>query len=158
MQKKLEQLLYSDKEYSLAMRKQLPITEIVFKSDVVVQKEDRVSVVYRLMKRHRLKHIPVVYQDEVIGIVSRGDIKRLGFGYSYDGRDDIEIGMFDMLQADQVMARNPPKVALDTTVLEVAELMIAKDFAALPVMHEGKVVGVIDIHDLLLFLLLPKGE
>lgn len=100
-----------------------------------------------------LRYIPVMDHDRVIGIIGRKDMLRLGFGYTYEGREDIEIGMLDMLQVDQVMDRDLPLVALDAIVWEVAELMAIQDFAALPVVEEGKLVGLIHINDILLFLL-----
>jgi len=145
--------LYSKEHYSLGMRENIPITEIVRKSDIVVHAQDRISVAYRLMKSNMLRYIPVMDQDRVIGIIGRKDMLRLGFGYTYEGREDIEIGMLDMLQVDQVMDRDLPLVALDAIVWEVAELMAIQDFAALPVVEEGKLVGLIHINDILLFLL-----
>ncbi|WP_353196408.1 CBS domain-containing protein [Parapedobacter defluvii] len=89
------------------MEKNIPIAAIVLKSKVTVNPQDRISAVYRLMKKFQLKHIPVIDVDKIVGIISRKDILHLGFGYEYDGREDVEIGMFDMLQADQVMVKKP---------------------------------------------------
>lgn len=135
------------------MSKKTPIVEIARKSDLTVQSTDRISNVYRLMKSQSLAHIAVVERNEVMGIISRKAIKQLGFGYQFDGRDDVETGMFDMLQAKQVMEFNPPQVALSAAVGEVAALMANGAYTALPVVHEGRPVGIIDIHDIVLFLL-----
>ena len=135
------------------MKEHIPITEIVHRSDIVVHAGDRISVAYRLMKTNMLMYIPVVAHGEVIGIIGRKNMQRLGFGYTYEGYEDIEIGLFDMLQVDQVMDKDLPSVALDAAMWEVAELMATNGFAALPVVHERKPVGFIDINDVLLFLL-----
>lgn len=154
MKEKLEQLLHSIKESTFRMRKQLTIADVFQKSEAVAYPHDRLSPVYRLMKANGLKHIPVLEGHRVVGIISRKDIQRLGFGYSYEGRDDVETGIFDMLQADQVMVKYPPVVSPQSTVLEVAELLVTKELAALPVVDAGKnVLGTISISDLLLFLL-----
>jgi len=138
----------------VGMEKNIPIAAIVLKSKVTVNPQDRISAVYRLMKKFQLKHIPVIDVDKIVGIISRKDILHLGFGYEYNGREDVEIGMFDMLQADQVMVKNPTLISLDSSVLEVAELIAKADMHALPVIDEDKnVVGTIDINDILLFLL-----
>lgn len=135
------------------MRRKTPIAEIARKSDITVQSTDRISVVYRLMKQHTLAHVPVVEQNKIVGIISRKAIKQLGFGYEFDGRDDVELGMFDMLQVNQVMDGGTPHISLSATVGEVAELMAKNEFIALPAVHQGKPVGVIDIYDIVLFLL-----
>ncbi len=92
--------------------------------------------------------------DKIVGIISRQDILHLGFGYEYDGRQDVELGMFDMLQADQVMVRNPARASPESTVAEVAELLAKAGIPALPVVDADKnVIGTVDINDVLLFLL-----
>lgn len=135
------------------MSKKTPIAKIARKSDITVQSTDRISEVYRLMKSHALAHVTVTEQNKIVGIISRKAIKQLGFGYEFDGHDDVETGMFDMLQANQVMERDPPHISLLTTVGEVAELMAKSAFTALPTVHEGRPVGFVDINDIVLFLL-----
>jgi len=136
------------------MEKNVPITEIVSKSKVTVTTRDRISSVYQLMKKLQLKHIPVMNADKVVGIISRRDILQLGFGYEYDGHEDVELGMFDMLQADQVMVRNPAWVSPESTLEEVVGLLTRAGVLALPVVDGNRnVIGTVDINDVLLFLL-----
>jgi len=136
------------------MEKSVPIAAIVSKSRVSVTPQDRLSSVYQQMKKLQLAHIPVTDRDRIVGIISRRDLLHLGFGYQYEGRSDVELGMFDMLQADQVMVRNPPRVTPESTVAEVAELLATKELPALPVVDTGgAVVGTININAIVLFLL-----
>lgn len=92
--------------------------------------------------------------DQIVGIISRRDVLHLGFGYEYAGREDVELGMFDMLQADQVMVRSPAVASSDLTVAEVANMLAETGMLALPVVNtNGSLVGTVDINDVLLFLL-----
>lgn len=135
------------------MSKNHLVTEIVRKTAFTVQSTDRISNAYRLMKSQSLAHITVLEQSEIVGILSRKAIKQLGFGYEFNGFDDVETGIFDMLQAGQVMERDTPQIALSATIGEVAALMANGAFTALPAVHESKLVGVVDINDIVLFLL-----
>ncbi len=146
--------MHSGKDHPFNMRKHHTIADIYSKSDVVAYTDDRLSPISRLMKTEGLLHLPVVDGRHVVGIISKNDIQRLGFGYTYEGRDDVETGIFDMLQVDQVMVKHPPLAVPQSTVLELSELMVAKDVAALPVVAaEKSVLGTISMKDLLLFLL-----
>ncbi len=135
------------------MSKNRPVTEIASKIALTVQSTDRISKVYRLMKSQSLAHVTVLEENKIVGIISRKAIKQLGFGYEFGNLDDVETGIFDMLQANQVMERDTPQIALSATIEEVAELMAKGAFIALPTVHEGKPVGIVDINDIVLFLL-----
>lgn len=135
------------------MRKKSPVTDIVRKTTITAQSTDRLSRVYQLMKNHALAHVTIMEQSEIVGIISRKTIQQLAFGYEFNEGDGIEMGIFDMLQAGQVMERGTPHIPLSATVEDVAELMAVSAFAALPTVHEGKPVGFVDINDLVLFLL-----
>src|SRR5690606_9254805 len=103
------------------MSKNRPVTEIASKTAFTVQSTDRISSVYRLMNSQSLAHITVLEDNKIVGIISRKAIKQLGFGYEFSGRDDVEIGMLDVLQAGQVMERDTPQIALSATIGDVAE-------------------------------------
>src|SRR5690606_25266058 len=135
------------------MSKKTPVVEIARKSDLTVQSTDRISSVYRLMKSRSLAHITVFENNEIVGIISRKAIKQLGFGYEFDGHDDVETGMFDMRQAQQAIGLGPPQVALSATVGEGAGLGATGAYTARPVVHGGRPVGSRDIRDSLPFLL-----
>lgn len=135
------------------MSKNHPVTEITSKIALTVQSTDRISSVYRLMKSQSLAHITVLEENQIVGIISRKTIKQLGFGYEFDGHDNIEAGILDMLQVGQIMERDIPMVTLTSSIEDVAELMALGAFTALPTVEAGKPVGIIDINDIVLFLL-----
>ena len=138
------------------MRKKWSVFDALHQSSLTANATDRLSQVSSMMKASGLKHIPVSHNNKIIGILSRGDIQRLGFGYVYDGKEDIELGMLDMLQADQVMTPVPFMVSLDTTIAEVVEIFLINDLIALPVIDQNNLVGTVSIHEVLR-LLTPKS-
>ena len=135
------------------MSKDHPINDIVRKTAFTLPPTAFLSEAYRLMKSQSLTHATVVENNSIVGIISRKAIKQLGFGYEYDGHDDVEMGIFDMLRANQVMERNPPQVNLSATVGEAAALMAKGAYTALPVVYKRQPVGIIDINDIVYFLL-----
>lgn|SRR5690606_32864900 len=135
------------------MSKNSPVTEVASETSVTVQSNERISTVYRLMKSQSLTHITVLEAHRIVGVISLKSIKQLGFGYESGSHDDVETGILDMLQAGQIMERNTPHIALSATIGDVAELMARSAFSALPTVHEGKPVGIIDINDIVCYLL-----
>ena len=54
--------------------KETQVWEIVSNEVVCVSPEDSVEECMRLMTEHRIRHLPVVQRDELVGIVSIGDL------------------------------------------------------------------------------------
>lgn len=58
-----------------------------------------------------------------------------------------------MFSVEQVMARNLVKVAPDTSIKEVAEILSKKEFHALPVVEDELLVGIVTTTDLIKYLI-----
>lgn len=108
----------------------------------------------KLFKQHKIRHIPVVDNKKIIGILSLTDLLRLSFVDTY-GEDDSQVdnAIYDMLGIEQVMVSNPVHVAPTKTIKEVAEILSKQEFHALPVVDGGKLVGIVTTTDLLNYLL-----
>lgn len=134
------------------MKKKWSVFDALHQCSLTVDMRDRLSQVSRLMKIHGLKHIPVLQDNKIVGVISKRDIQRLGFGYVYEGKEDIELGMLDMLQANQIMTPTTLMVPLNASIIEVVEIFVTNDLIALPVMDQGNLVGTLAIHDMLRLL------
>jgi acetoin utilization protein AcuB len=105
----------------------------------------------RVMQSHKFRHAPIVEDNKLIGIVSDRDMRRFLGNYEieYEERPEeirhgrVEVSMWD------VMTRDPQTTHARETLAEVAEIMVRRHFGALPVMDEGKLVGIITELDLL---------
>jgi acetoin utilization protein AcuB len=94
---------------------------------------------YALMEVHGFRHVPVVENDELIGIVSLTDIGRLGATIA---------SILDMKIGD-VMTKDPLTVRPDELVNVAAARMAAKKIHCLPVVTDKKLVGIVTTYDLL---------
>lgn len=101
------------------------------------------------MKVNHIRHMPVVDGDELIGLVSLSDLQRVSFidAYSKEGTEDTPV--YNMLSIRDLMIKNPLTASPKTTILEVSKLLASKEFHSLPVVDEGKLVGIITTTDLL---------
>src|SRR5437899_1761020 len=53
---------------------EVPVGEILTRSPVTVTPDMRLSEARELMERHRIRRLPVVKGDELVGILSLGDV------------------------------------------------------------------------------------
>lgn len=131
------------------MKKNEPIASIMTKELITLSLNDTLYSAEKRMKVNHIRHMPVVDGDELIGLVSLSDLQRVSFidAYSKEGTEDTPV--YNMLSIRDLMIKNPLTASPKTTILEVSKLLASKEFHSLPVVDEGKLVGIITTTDLL---------
>ncbi len=107
-----------------------------------------------LFKEHNIRHIPVVSGDTIVGMLSYTDLLRISFVDAVDENEqDVDTVVYEMFTIEQVMAKNLVSVTSNATIKEVAEILSKKEFHALPVIDDDKLVGIVTTTDLINYLL-----
>jgi CBS domain-containing protein len=136
------------------MKRREPISAIMTHNVQTVNLNDELSDVVDTLKKHKIRHIPVVDGKEVAGIISRTDINRLTFGSLFENQDGADEAVLTMLSVSQVMTARPRLVKIDATVKDVAEIFAQEEFHALPVVDDNAVlVGIVTTTDIIKYLL-----
>jgi CBS domain-containing protein len=136
---------------------------------VIAKKTDTVrSVVVKMLSRN-CGAIPVVEDDNrLVGMVTVRDVMLPlypNYGdYIHDNvrsRDFIEMeeGYPEVLakKVEEIMSANPLTVSPNDPVLQAASYMGLKNFRRIPVVEQGKLVGMVSIGDINRGLFLEKG-
>ncbi|OXG03415.1 CBS domain protein [Flavobacterium araucananum] len=135
------------------MKKREPISHIMTKSVVTANENDDLRKVVEQIKKHNIRHIPIVRGKEVIGIISRTDINRLTFGALFEGQEGADEAILDMLTIAQVMTSKPQTVSSDAVIRDLAETFVKEEFHALPVVDHGELKGIVTTTDVLKYFL-----
>ena len=135
------------------MKKREPISHIMTKSVVTVNENDDLRKVVEKLKKHNIRHIPVMRNKEVIGIISRTDINRLTFGALFEGQEGADEAILDMLTIAQVMTAKPKTISSTTIIRDSAEIFVKEEFHALPVVDNGELKGIVTTTDILRYFL-----
>jgi CBS domain-containing protein len=121
---------------------------------VTLKKQDSLEKAEKLFKKHHIRHIPVVSGDVVVGMLSFTDLLRLSFADVTDNVDeDADALVYNMFTIKQVMKKNIITVSSSNSIKEVAEILATKEFHALPVVDNNKLVGIVTTTDLIIYLL-----
>ncbi len=135
------------------MKKNEPIFNLMTKEVVTLNLTDTLYSAEKRLKVNHIRHIPVVDGDELIGLLSMSDLKRISFFDSYNNEGTEDAAIYNMLSIKDLMIKKPLTVSSDTTILEVSKLLATKEFHSLPVVDDGKLVGIITTTDLLHFFI-----
>ncbi|MGB5418463.1 CBS domain-containing protein [Algibacter sp.] len=137
------------------MIKKAPISMIMTEDVITLKKTDKLETAEHLFKRHKIRHIPVVDGKKIIGMLSYSDLLRLSFADMTDSDDSsADELVYNMFSIEQVMKNSVVSVSSSNSIKEVAEILSTKEFHALPVVDNNKLVGIVTTTDLIKYLLL----
>ena len=141
------------------MRRRTPISAIMTKDVITLNTTDSLETAELLFKKNHIRHIPVVRGKEIIGILSYTDLLRISFADAVDEHEEyVDTVVYNMFTIDQVMAKNLVCVNPRATIKEVAQILAKKEFHALPVVENNKLVGIVTTTDLINYLLTQFDE
>ncbi|AXG68560.1 inosine-5'-monophosphate dehydrogenase [Kordia sp. SMS9] len=136
------------------MKKRTPVSTIMTANVITLNHTDKLDTAERLFKANNIRHIPVVSGDEITGMLSYTDLLRISFAdAAFEEEESVETIVYNMFTIEQVMAKNLVSVTSETTIKEAAEILAQKEFHALPVVDDGKLVGILTTTDLINYLL-----
>ncbi len=135
------------------MNHQVSITEIMSKNPITVNPSQSLYEVENLLNKHNIRHIPVVDEDRLIGVISRSDLLKISVSDLNEEEDGVESVLFDNFSISQVMTKMPVFIDINYSIKEAAKLLSQQSFHSLPVVDEGKLIGIVTSTDLIKYLI-----
>ena len=136
------------------MIRKAPVSTIMTKDVITLHNSDSLELAEYLFKSHHIRHIPVVKEDAIIGMLSYTDLLRISFADAVDEEEEtVDTVVYNMFSIGQVMAKNLISVSSIASIKEVAEILAKKEFHAIPVVDNKKLVGIVTTTDLINYLL-----
>lgn len=117
---------------------------------VLVRPSDSVRAAWDLLREHRIRHLPVVEDGRLVGIVTDRDI-RLVFPAAVtagkQGPDPFEA--LEKVSVGQIMTKRVFTVSPETSIADAARLLLDRRIGGLPVVRGELLVGIITKTDIL---------
>jgi acetoin utilization protein AcuB len=88
------------------------------------------------MTAGRFRRVPVLQEERLVGILTDRDIRH-------------HVGSEDRTKVSAAMTETPLSVSPSTTVEDATQLMLKHQISGLPVLENGKLVGIITTSDIL---------
>lgn len=101
--------------------------------------DDNLTRVIIEMTHKRLGATVVMHDERILGIITDGDLRRMLMNTT-----DIE-----HVKASQIMTSNPKTIEEDALVVDALHKMRENSITQLPVVKDGKYLGIIHLHDIL---------
>jgi acetoin utilization protein AcuB len=128
------------------------------KNVITIDASDSMLDATKILKEHKIRHLPVLKNGKLVGIMTDGDLKRA----SPSDATTLEIHellyLIANIKVEEIMTKNPFTVPCNYTVEEAAEILLAKKISGLPVVDdEGTVIGTITQTDIFKVLIALTG-
>ena len=114
-----------------------------------VSSRDRLDLVDDVMKLGQVRHMPVIDDGELTGVVSQRDLLAASLSCALDFAGSQRRTFLRSVGVDEVMARNPVTANPDTPLGVAARAMLENRIGCLPVVDDkGRPVGLLTETDL----------
>jgi acetoin utilization protein AcuB len=125
------------------------ISKVMTRNVVTIDKNADISAAQEKMAEHRIRHLPVVEENNLlIGIVTDRDIRSALPSSQSVEKDDMKKIISSKI--DEIMTKNPVSISPFDTIQDALLLLQKKRFGSLPVVdRQEKLIGIITTRDLL---------
>ena len=106
----------------------------------------------RLMEKFKIHHLPIVLDGDLVGVLSSNDINNVVYlcGFIGDKLEDSRI--FQSLSIHEIMTKEVTSIDANAKISEAVLLFSNVSFHCLPVMDDGKLIGIVSSKDVFRFL------
>lgn len=105
-----------------------------------------------IMRLGRIRHLPVIAGDQLIGILSQRDLYRAAISSLLQLSRSAEQQFLAQVRVQDVMTPSPCVTTPDASIRSAVRLMLERKIGCLPVVEKGRLVGLIAESDCLRYL------
>jgi acetoin utilization protein AcuB len=102
-----------------------------------------------LMRSSGFRHIPIVNEDQLVGMISDRDIARLTPSMLLPHSAAEHNQVMEQTIIGKVMTRNPVTTTPEMPLVQAAEMFVSGKLGSMAVLDNGELVGIITVRDML---------
>ena len=123
------------------------VREIMMGSPVTLKPEDTLDLANDVIALGRIRHIPVVDDGRLVGIISERDLIGAAASQIFGLKQKSKSALLKSVMIKEVMKKRVLTTAPDTPIKDVAHLMAEKKIGCVPVVSAGAIVGLVTTTD-----------
>ena len=124
------------------------VRDIMSAEVTTLGRNDTLLLAKDIMNLGRIRHFPVVEDDELVGIVSQRDLYRASLGTVMQYGEKAQRAFLESVAVKEIMV-DPISIGPDATVGDAARLMMEHKIGCLPVLEDNRLVGIVTETDML---------
>jgi CBS domain-containing protein len=118
----------------------------------VLGRNETLDLADDVMTMGRIRHLPIVENGKLIGIISQRDMFRSAAVAALGFVGDTQKALIKTIRIKEIMTPNVVTIAPDASVKDAARIMLEKKIGCLPVVEDDKLIGIITETDILRYV------
>ncbi len=124
------------------------IDDYMTKNPITATAGERLKDVARTMLRNGFRRLPVISEDKLVGMITSTDfIRLLGSDWAFEHLETGNVREITNVRIKDIMVKDVITIDEGTSLRNAVELMIKHKIGALPVVHDGKLIGILTEKD-----------
>lgn len=133
----------------LVVPKVMTVRDLMQADVVTLDVKDHLDVAEKLMHVGHLRHIPVLQDGQLVGVVSQRDLFQAAISTSLDLGSRAQQEWLATISLRDVMSKTLLTVAPQASLAEAVKVMLDNRIGCLPVVDGGRLVGMLSETDCL---------
>lgn len=130
----------------------MQVWQLMSSAPVTLDAHATLDVADDLMKLKRIRHLPVLEDGRLVGLITQRDLFLAGISSVLNFRQRAEKEWLGRIRIREVMTTRLVTIAPETAIEEAVDRMLDHTIGCLPVMAAGKLVGLLSETDCLRYL------
>ena len=124
------------------------VKDIISDKLITLKAGDDIKKAFELMKTNKIRHIPVLDGEKLVGIVTNTDLRQVLVPSELNNTKEVSLFTSKFFTVDQIMTKDPITVTPQTDIEKAAMLLQRNKIGGLPVVENGRLVGMITETDI----------
>jgi acetoin utilization protein AcuB len=127
----------------------MKVRDIMTIEVATVGRNDALALADDLMKTKKIRHLPVVEEGRLVGILTQRDLFQAAMSSAMGFGEKARKEFLKTVLVKEVMTEEVVTIAPDADAREAARRMLERKVGCLPVLDSGRLAGIVSESDLL---------
>jgi len=124
------------------------VKEIMVKKVITVGLGETIEKAFWIMTKNKIRHLPIIKNKKLVGIVSDRDLRQALIPWEGNKISKDLVFTAQFKSVSEIMNVNPLVIPEREPVEDAARLMLHHRIGSLPVVRNGRVVGILALSDI----------
>ena len=124
------------------------VRECMTPDPTTVQPADSALLAYQRMREGKFRHLPVVEGDGLVGILTERNLRHLLPISANEETSENWMHRLQLVHVRDLMTRDPVAGYPEMPVEEAARVLYERKFGSLPIVEDGRLVGIVTVTDI----------